>query len=174
MIKTERLQMVPLEGKYSEDVFQLWGNFEVIKYTYNKLLSSIEDCHIRLNDWLSMHKDNIGANKFAILLDNRMIGIVGFPVIDNDNLKCAFFYQIIEEYWGNGYALEAAQGVLNYIFEKHSNAYVIADAVVLNIASIKILNKLGFDQVFIEENGFKNNGMEIDLVHFEINRRQTS
>ena len=92
----------------------------------------------------------------------------------NDNFKCAFFYQIIEEYWGNGYALEAAQGVLNYIFEKHSNAYVIADAVALNIASIKILNKLGFKQVFIEENGFKNNGMEIDLVHFEINRRQTS
>ena len=174
MIKTERLQMVPLEGKYSEDVFQLWGNFEVIKYTYNKLLSSIEECHIRLNDWLSMNKDNIGANKFAILLDSRMIGIVGFPVIENHNFKCAFFYQIMEEYWGNGYALEGAQGVLNYIFEKHSNAYVIADAVVLNIASIKILNKLGFKQVFIEENGFKNNGMEIDLVHFEINRRQTS
>ena len=174
MIKTERLQIVPLEDKYVEDIFQLWGDFEVIKYTYNKLLSSIEDCHIRLNDWLSMHKDNLGANKFIILLNNKMIGIIGFPVIDNDDFKCGLFYQIKEEYWGKGYAFEAAQGVLNYIFEKHSNAYVIADAVVLNIASIKILNKLGFKQIFIEENGFKNNGMEIDLVHFEIDRRQTS
>ena len=60
-------------------------------------------------------------------------------------------------------------GVLNYIFENHPNAYVIADAVVLNIASINILNKLGFKQTFIEENGFKNNGLEIELVHFEIN-----
>lgn len=172
MIKTERLQMVPLEDKYLGDVFQLWGNFEVIKYTYNKLLSSIEDCHKRLNNWLPMHKDNIGPNKFAVLLDDRMIGIVGFPVIDNDNFKCALFYQIKEEYWGKGYALEATQGVLNYILEKHPNACVIADAVVLNIASIKVLDKLGFKQVLIEENGFKNNGMEIDLVHFEINRRQ--
>ena len=57
---------------------------------------------------------------------------------------------------------------MNYIFENHPNAYVIADAVVLNIASINILNKLGFKQTFIEENGLKNNGLEIDLVHFEI------
>ena len=171
MIRTERLQIIPLDDNYSDDIFELWGNFEVIKYTYCNLLSSKEACQIRLDDWKSMHKDNIGANKFAILLNNKMIGIVGFPVIDNENFKCGFFYQIVEAYWGNGYAFEASQGVLNYIFETHINAYVIADAVILNDASIKILNKLGFKQTFIEEKGFKNNGMELDLVHFEIDRR---
>ena len=170
MIKTKRISSVPLSEEYSKDLIKLWGDYNVIKYTYNTLIETQEECHEKLINWLTLHKDKLGPNKFAILLNQNFIGIAGFPVLDNDNFKCGFFYQIIREYWGNGYGYETANALLNYIYEKHPHASVIADAVVDNPGSIKILTKLGFNKTSIEENGFKNNGIEIDIVHFKYNR----
>lgn len=169
MIKTERLSLVPLSLDYSKEILRLWGDFEVIKYTNRTLISTEEECRENLSSWLTLHKDNLGPNKFAILLDDKLIGIAGFPLIDNNNFKCGFFYQIIRAYWGKGYGFEAANALLKYIFDKHQAAVIIADVVVSNIASIKILTKLGFSKTGIEEKGFKNNGMELDVVNFEIN-----
>lgn len=169
MIKTKRLSLFPLSNEYSKDLIELWGDYDVIKYTYNTLIKTQEECLEKLINWLPLHRDNLGTNKFAILLNDKLIGIAGFPVIDNDNFKCGFFYQISREYWGNGYGFEVANSLLNYIFEIHPHAVVIADAVINNPASIKILTKLGFTQTSIEKKGFKNNGMQLDIVHFHLN-----
>ena len=152
MIKTKRLSLVPLSKEYSKDLIKLWGDYDVIKYTYSTLMNTQEECLGNLIMWLTLQTDNSGPNKFAIFLNN--------------NFKCGFFYQIIREYWNNGYGFEAANALLNYIFEKHPQATINADAVVNNPASIKILAKLGFSQICIEEKGFKNNDMELDIVHF--------
>lgn len=166
MIKTERLSLVPLSKEYSKDIIKIWGDFDIIKYTNKTLITKPEECVVKFNNWLTLSKDNLGHNKFAILLNNNFIGVAGFPVIDNDNFKCGFFYQIIKEYWNNGYGFEVANALIKYIFEKHPNGVVIAGAVVNNTANIKILSKLGFSQTGIEKKGFKNNGMELDMVHF--------
>ena len=166
MIKTKRLSLVPLSKECSKDLIKLWGDYDVIKYTYSTLMNTQEECLGNLIMWLTLQTDNSGPNKFAIFLNNNFIGIAGFPVKDNNNFKCGFFYQIIREHWNNGYGFEAANALLNYIFEKHPQPTINADAVVNNHASIKILAKLGFSQICIEEKGFKNNGMELDIVHF--------
>jgi ribosomal-protein-alanine N-acetyltransferase len=170
MIKTKRISLVPLSQDYSKDLIKLWGDYDVIKYTYSTLSKTEEECKNKLVNWLELHKDNLGPNKFAILLNENLIGIAGFPVIDNDNFKCGFFYQIIRDFWGKGYGFEAADALLNYIYEKHPQASIIADAVVDNPGSVKILSKLGFSQTAIEEKGFKKNGLEIDIVHFNLER----
>lgn len=168
MIKTKRLLLVPLSKEYSKDLIKLWGDYEVIKYTHSTLIKTEEECHVRLAHWLTLHKDNLGPNKFAVLFNNNLIGIAGFPVLDNDNFKCGFFYQIIRQYWNNGYGFETATALLSYILENHPNAVVIADAVVDNPASIKILTKIGFCKTCIEEKGFENNGMQLDIIHFNL------
>lgn len=170
MIKTENLEIVPLDISFSEDIFQLWGDYEVVKYTYSKLMKTPQDCYNRLIDWLEMHRDKNGPNKFAILLAGKMIGIIGYPVIDNENFECGFFYQIVKSYWEKGYGYEAAKAILTHIYHVHLSANVIADAVTVNPASVKILLKLGFLQTEMKKNEFKNNGMELDVCHFKMNR----
>jgi len=170
MIRTERLELVALDESFSEDLLQLWGDYDVIKYTYNTLLKSPEECRNRLLDMLPKRNDNCGPSKFAILLKGKLIGIIGYPVLDNDNFKCGFFYQLIKSCWGNGYAYEAANALISYIFQLHPNATILADAVIVNPASIKILNKLGFIQTDIQEKGFTNNGIEQALIHYEMHR----
>ena len=172
MIKTKRLLLVPLNKDNSKDLIKLWGDYDVIKYTYSTLSRTQDECSEKLINWLPKAKDNLGTNKFAILSNDDFIGIAGFPVTDNDNFKCGFFYQIVKEHWGKGYAFEAADALLNYILEKHPNGTIIADAVVSNPASVKILTKLGFSKTRVEEKGFKNNGMEIDIIHFNYNKQE--
>ena len=170
MIITERLEIVPLDEKYVEELYELWGDYEVIKYTYNNLLKSPQECHNRLVNWLDLRKDNDGPNKFAILLKGKMIGIIGYPVIESDNFKCGFFYQLIKSYWGKGYTYEAARAVIAYIFQLHADATIIAEAVTDNIASVRILNRLGFVQTGIQQKGFKNNSLELDIYQFELHK----
>ena len=106
MIKTERLSLVPLSKEYSKDIIKIWGDFDVIKYTNKTLITEPEDCVAKFNNWITLSKDNLGPNKFAVLLNYGFIGVSRFPVIYNDNFKCGFFYQIIKEYWNNDMVLK--------------------------------------------------------------------
>lgn len=43
MIKTERLSLVGYNLKYTNELFELWNDFETIKYTFTPLMNSIDD-----------------------------------------------------------------------------------------------------------------------------------
>ena len=168
MITTKRLKLVPINIEHSKDLFELWSDFDVIKYTYAQLITTQIESHERIALWLEKYIDPNCPNIFAILLGNRAIGVAGFPIINHDEFQCGFFYQIVKKHWGKGYASEVAKALLEYIFKSHPNSTVFADAVTVNPASVTILKKIGFIRTHIEESGFKNNGMNLDLIHFKI------
>jgi ribosomal-protein-alanine N-acetyltransferase len=53
-------------------------------------------------------------------------------------------YRLCLEFWGKGYASEAAAAMLNYGFGDLKLAKIMAFALPQNKASVKILDKLGF------------------------------
>lgn len=67
-----------------------------------------------------------------------------------------FFYGYCRDCWEQGYGFEAADAVLRYLFTAFSHDSYIATADTHNIASVKILKKLGFkniDQIVCEDLG---------------------
>ena len=72
MIRTERLQLVEFEQKYATDLYKMWGDFEVIKYTYMPQLHSVEQCAEKINIFIE-NTDKDVQNNFIILKDNRAI-----------------------------------------------------------------------------------------------------
>ena len=168
-LKTKRLILKPINIKYSSDLFELWSDYEVIKYTNATQISTIEECNERVRLWSEVYTDKDFINNFVILLEDKPIGVIGFPIIDKDDFKCGFYYQIMKKYWGNGYALEAAKEIIKYILSNIKDGTILADSVISNNASINILLKLGFKEVNIERKAFKNNGLELDIVHFLYN-----
>lgn len=165
MIKTERLELVKFDLKYAGDLYELWSNFEVIKYTYMNQLKSIDECVDKIKMFID-YTDEDFTNNFIILLDNKAVGIVGAPVINKENAEFGFYYQLVEKYWGHGYISEAAMAFKKYLIDKYPNAVINADAVCENAASLAILKKLGLKMIGIEEKGFKLNNYELDLVKF--------
>ena len=53
-------------------------------------------------------------------------------------------YAFLPEFWGNGYALEAAQATLAYGKKTQRLERIVALTLENNVRSINVLNKLGF------------------------------
>lgn len=165
MIKTERLELVGFDVKYANDLFELWSDFEVIKYTYTPLVTSMDDCKNLINHQINRTSKNF-TDRFVIILDNKAIGMIGCVCMDKENLKFGLYYQISRRYWGCGYASEAARAIVRYVLDKYPVATIKAEAVSANLASIAVLKKLGFRQIYIEKEGFQRNNFKLDLIHF--------
>jgi ribosomal-protein-alanine N-acetyltransferase len=163
MIKTKRLELVKDDVKYASDLFELWNDFEVIKYTYTPLLTTIDEC-INLIERRISRADKDFTDSFVILLNNKAIGIIGCPSVDK--VFFGFYYQLSRKNWGCGYATEAASAVKNYLMNKYPNAIIKAEAVSINPTSIAVLKKIGLKQTHIEEKGFRRNNLELDLIRF--------
>jgi len=164
MLKTERLELVGFDIKYANDLFEMWSDFEVIKYTYTPLITTIDDCK-RLIEYQINRTNKNFTDRFVITFNNKAIGIIGC-VMDKENSAFGLFYQLSRKYWGRGYASEAGSAIVRYVLNEYPTAIIRAEAVSENQASIAVLKKIGLRQTHIEEKGFKRNNFELDLIHF--------
>lgn len=66
-------------------------------------------------------------------------------------------YSFNRKYWGNGYALEAVKGAINYAFSEMNVHRIYAEADVLNTRSIKLLERAGLrkEGVFLKSAYFQ-------------------
>ncbi len=166
MLRTKRLQLVEFDVKYAEDLYELWGDFEVIKYTYMPQMHSVDECVKKIEMFIE-YTDEKWTNNFIILLDNKAIGIVGAPIIDKSQAVFGLYYQLARKYWGNGYISEAVMALKDYIAKQFPQAQIHAEAVAENNVSVKILKKIGLKEGAVEVGGFTLNGLKLDLLKFE-------
>ena len=165
MIETERLTLVPLDIRFAADLFKAWGDFDVIKYTYTPLMESVDDSRDWI-EWLIENTDSEFTNNFVLLFKGRAIGIAGFPIREKEPFRCGFYCQIAKQFWGHGFALETSLALKAYILAKHPDAIINADAVSVNLASIRVLEKAGMRKIRTGKKEFRANGLELDLVQF--------
>jgi ribosomal-protein-alanine N-acetyltransferase len=165
ILKTKRLDLVGFDVKYANDLFELWSDFEVIKYTFTPLITTIDEC-INLIEHQIKRTDKEFIDRFVILLNNKAIGMVGCICMDKENFVYGLYYQISRVHWGCGYASEVASAIMHYVLKEHTNAIFKAEAVSENPASAAVLMKIGLKQIHIEENGFKRNNFELDIIHY--------
>lgn len=165
MLKTKRLELVEFDVKYAKDLFKLWSDFEVIKYTFTPLMTTIDECINYIEHQIN-RTDKEFIDRFVILLNNKAIGIAGCICMEKENFTYGLYYQISRVHWGYGYASEAASALMQYVLNEHPNAIFRAEVVSDNPASAAVLKKMGLKQTHVEENGFRRNNFMLDLIHY--------
>lgn len=75
---------------------------------------------------------------------HEMIGDVAFSIRADDSQQAVIGYSLARPYWRRGYAFEAVSRLLAFLFDELNLHRVIAECDVANIASWKLLQKLGF------------------------------
>jgi ribosomal-protein-alanine N-acetyltransferase len=85
----------------------------------------------------------LGFARYALDLRsaNEFIGFCGYALID-DYIDLG--YRIASGHWGNGYAREAAQAVIEYGFQRLGFESIVAIVYSENKRSIHVVEKLGF------------------------------
>lgn len=109
--------------------------------------------------------------KFAIRLKStgRVIGAIGYGALDEGE-PLHLGYWVGEPFWGQGYATEAAQSVVDHVFTLPGIDRLVAAARVTNPASRRVLVKCGFqfvDQGMLHSRGA---GGPVSVDRFAIDR----
>lgn len=160
------LKYEPVSLNYLDRAAELWSSNKVIKYTNIKQPLSYRESKERLLKLIDMQY-NINTI-FIILADMEFCGIAGCPVINKDKLEFGFFYQILENYWNKNIGFKSAEWIISYMINHYKKLTIYADVIEDNIASVKILDKLGFSltQKHIQE--FERNEKLFNILDYKL------
>jgi RimJ/RimL family protein N-acetyltransferase len=78
--------------------------------------------------------------------DDRVIGTCSLYNFDLGNRRAEIGYILGRAYWGKGYATEALTALIEYVFQTFSLHRIEADVDPRNAASIRLLERLGFQR----------------------------
>ena len=168
LIETTRLQMREFCQADLDTGFEFSTHPEVVKYTgdYGMVKNKQDAEDVINNIWLAEYK-KYGYARYALIhkADNKVIGFCGVkfePNILGPGIGCPDIgYRMLPEYWGQGLGTEAVKACLNYAREELGLTKIIGEVAQENIASNKLLLKLGFRLTEkYERNGFKLNRYE--------------
>ena len=172
-LKTARLRLKTLTPKEASNVvsylldsrsfFDKWGpavEDEYFKSAFQKerLITDIEKMEqgklLRL--WVFKNEDL-----------EQPIGDIGFSqIIWGGFQSCFLGYKIAERENGKGYATEAIEAGVDYVFNQMKLHRIEANIIPRNTASIRVVEKLGFEKEGLAKRYLKINGCWEDHLHF--------
>ncbi len=144
ILETERLILRPFILQDAQNVQRLAGDKAVADGT----------CYIphpyedgMAEKWIIEHRTACEKGEQAIFAiiskeTNDLIGAVGL-MLNKEQLQAELGYWIGRPFWGHGFATEAAQTIIEYGFKKFCLSSIYADCFQWNVASIKVIQKIG-------------------------------
>ena len=155
-LETTRLMIRPYQVKDLQESFELMRNKEVLLYMHMDVMSLEE--YSGLFDWLIQGYDK-GLDEdfkysFGVFLKdtNTFIGWIGVGCLDFQRQDKEIYYLIGREYWGKGYASEAVAQLMHYCFNDIKLQRIVAKVDPGNVASKRIIEKLGLRFEYVLEN----------------------
>lgn len=145
-IQSNRLKLQLISLADLELIHQLHSYPEVDEFNTLGIPENIEETRSIVNGWLMEHHwKPIRSYTFKILLqeDQSFIGLISLKIWPEKHKKGEVWYKLAPQFWCNGFATEALSVLLDFAFDQLGLHRVQAGCAVNNIASIKVLEKVG-------------------------------
>ncbi|MEU7906764.1 GNAT family N-acetyltransferase [Actinoplanes sp. NPDC049118] len=145
LIATERLVLRRFRPGDAETLAAYRSAPEVARYQSWRAPYSVERARYAIETMAAADPEQPGWFQYAVELKDggAHIGDVGVNL--NDNLRQAEIgYTVAPERQGRGYATEAVRGVLDQLFRVRGLHKVSAECDARNVASARVLERLGF------------------------------
>jgi len=142
-INTDRL--ILREFKYDDlsAVHKYASNPEVVKYFEWGPNSEKETKEFINKASEAQYKDSRLKYELAVTIDEKLIGGCNITITDKNNRQAFIGYCFNKDYWGQGYATETAEALLDFGFNKLKMHRIFATCDVDNVGSRKVLKKVG-------------------------------
>lgn len=108
----------------------------------------------------------------ALLANDLLIGTVTLFNLDLSNGRAELGYALGRAHWGNGYMQEALQALLSHAFDVLNLRRLEADVDPRNAASIRTLERLGFQREGLLRERWHVNGEIQDAFFYGLLRRE--
>ncbi len=125
----------------------------VLKYVHERLPNDLEDARQIIKTIIIPQYELYNLGRFAVYVkeDNRFVGWCGLKFLKEEN-EIDLGYRFMEKEWGKGFATEAAKAVLHWGFDERKLQTIIGRTHIDNIASQKILLKIGMQYIATKYN----------------------
>ncbi|MEH0156165.1 GNAT family N-acetyltransferase [Limibacter armeniacum] len=162
-----------MEINFEKGVLREWRNEDIpalLKYANNpKIFNNVRDRFphpYTLDDaevWIKLANLADPLENFAIVVDGEAIGSIGImKMTDVYRLNLEIGYFIGEPYWGKGIVTQAVKAMVDYAFETFEVVRIFAGVFEHNKASMRVLEKVGFQLEAIHRKAVIKNGKLMD------------
>jgi ribosomal-protein-alanine N-acetyltransferase len=143
-IVTDRLVLRGIVPGDAADLFAFRSDPVEQRYNDPPLRSLAESRE--LVERLDRERRELGAVHWGITLagDDRVVGLLGYNEVVAAHRRASIGYDLARRLWGRGLASEAMRAVLEHGFNVLGLHRVQAHTEAANIASIRLLHRLGF------------------------------
>ncbi|PWI46175.1 GNAT family protein [Streptomyces sp. ICBB 8177] len=144
-LHTARLRLRAFEDADADDLFALQSNAHVLRYWDSPPWTERSRAEQFLASCRRMEQEGTGT-RLAVdrLSDGAFIGWCTLNSWNPEFRSASLGYCFGEAAWGQGYATEAARALLGWAFDTLDLNRVQAEADTRNVASARVLEKLGF------------------------------
>lgn len=129
-----------------EDIYSIYGDTEVMKYDIGNLLKSLDEAK---NNIETIHRGilNRWFIRWAIIdrYTDEFIGTIAFHHFEFDKNKVQIGYNLKKSCWRRGIMSDVLKLIIDYLQSNSSLEIIEASIEDENIASVKLVEKLGFE-----------------------------
>ncbi len=144
VLSTPRLILRDLRPTDLNDLHEYASDPQIDHYTPWEHYKSFDEARENLNEFLEEYeKDGFGAWGIEHRADKKLIGIINTSIPHRAHRRVEMGYTIARAYWGQGYATEAVQALIQFGFEKMDLVRIEAVLLPENLASARVLEKSG-------------------------------
>lgn len=150
-LETTNLKLRPVSLEDEAYFFETWNDSAFRRYLFDDRPVPREFVHAQIEESIK----NFREQRFGIWTlvrkdEGRRIGFCALRLNPN-RMGVELVYGIETNFWGHGYATEASQAVLRYAIEQLHIQRVVATTDWSNVASRKVLEKIGMQFDHIEK-----------------------
>ncbi|MBY0121623.1 GNAT family N-acetyltransferase [Bacillus sp. S/N-304-OC-R1] len=141
MFESERCFITIIEKSDYVDVKKLYGNQEVRKF-----LGGIRDEN-SIKEVFAVMLNSSTDSYYWVVREKHTDSFVGLVSLDphHEGVYHELSYQFLPKWWGNGYATEVVQLIVNYALNELKLSKVIAETQIANKSSCRLLERIGMN-----------------------------
>jgi len=146
---------------------EIWRNTLYIPYPYTK-----EDADTWIEERIAHRREQPAEVTFAIRNpDGTLIGVVGADDLDvGTTHRANLGYWLAKPYWGQGIMTRAARCYVRYALTQLDVVRLTAEVFVWNEASVRVLEKVGFQREGRFRNHREKEGTLVDVFYYGLLR----
>ena len=118
-------------------------------------------------DYLNYVRAMDVPTSFAIEFGSEAIGGIGFRLgADIARLSAEMGYWLAEPFWGRGFTTRAVSATSDWAFDSYKVVRIFAMTFAHNVASMRVLEKAGFEREGVLRRSAVKNGVIVDQVMY--------
>ena len=147
-IKTSRLTIKTFSSDMAQSVYENSQDDDTRRFVPDEVYDSAEEARAAIEVLISRYDSTDGPFVYPIITndDSKNIGYIQLCQIDDGSWEIG--YHIAKQFTGKGYATEAVKAFLPVMAQKLNIKEVFGICLAENTASVHVLEKCGFVQIY--------------------------